>query len=294
MRSRIIVGWAGALLALCLCVSAFGAERGALFKVTGQGNTVYLFGTMHVGQADFYPFEARLAAAIAAAPVLALEIDPTLPPQVALRAMQAHGLAPAGMVTPAALAPRLALALRQAGIDAQAVAPYKPWLIATMLAIAEYSRLGYDSSLAVDSQLAVLARAQQVKVIELESIDAQLALFDRLPLAAQWDFLDETLTEIDSGKQAGEARQIARAWATADRQALAAIAARLDADTSVSGRFMREVLLDGRNGALTDAIVALMGRENNSVAAIGVLHLVGPRSVPALMRARGLTVEQLY
>lgn len=294
-RSRLAGRWLGLFaVALLWSTAAFATERGALFKVSDKGRTLYLFGTMHVGQPGFYPFEPRLAALVAAAPTLALEVDPTADPHVAARAMQQHGLAPPGMAPPPAMAPRLARALQQAGIDPQAVAPYKPWLIATVLAIGEFTRLGYDGALAVDSKLAALARDKRVKVIELESIDSQLALFDSLPLQAQWDFLDETLTDMESGKHRDEARQIAAAWAGADRAALDAIAARLESDTTVSGTFMREVLLDGRNGALTDAMVALMGRENNSVAAIGVLHLVGKRSVPQLMRARGLTVEQIY
>ncbi len=287
--------WAGVLcIALLWSTSSYATDRGALFKVTDKGRTLYLFGTMHVGQADFYPFEARLLAAVAAAPTLALEIDPNVAPEAAAGAMQRHAMAPAGTVVPPALAPRLTLALQQAGVDPAAVAPFKPWLIATVLAMSEFKRLGYDSSLAVDGQLATLAKEKRVKVIELESIDAQLALFDSMPVAAQWEFLQDTLNDIESGKHREEAKQVAQAWATADRPALDAIAARLDADTSVSGRFMKEVLLDGRNGALTDGIVALMKRENNSVAAIGVLHLVGKRSVPALMRQRGLTVEQIY
>lgn len=304
MRGQIIVGWTGLRAArrwagvLCIALlwstSGHAADRGALFKVTDQGRTLYLFGTMHVGQPDFYPFEARLLAAVAAAPTLALEIDPNAAPEVAARAMQKHGFAPAGTVTPPALAPRLARALQQAGVDPAAVAPFKPWLLATVLTISEFRRLGYDNALAVDGQLAALAREKRVKVIELESIDAQLSLLDSMPVAAQWAFLQETLDDIDSGKHREEAQQVAQAWATADRAALDAIAARLDADTSVSARFMKEVLLDGRNGALTDGIVSLMKRENNSVAAIGVLHLVGKRSVPALMRQRGLTVEQIY
>ncbi|MDB5959263.1 MAG: TraB/GumN family protein [Massilia sp.] len=304
MRGQIIVGWgqlrrAGRLaifllVALLWSASSLAADRGALFKVTGNSRTLYLFGTMHVGRADFYPFEPRLAAALGAAPTLALEIDPTPAPQAAARAMQKYGLAPPGTLTPPALAPRLTRALRQAGIDPATLAPYKPWLIATMLAVSEFTRLGYDSTLAVDARLAALAREKNIKVIELESIDSQLALFDSLPLQAQWAFLDETVSEIESGKQQDEARQIAQAWATADRTALDAIAARLEADSTVSGRFMREVLLDGRNAALTNGIVKLMEREDNSVAAIGVLHLVGKRSVPALMRERGLTVEQIY
>jgi hypothetical protein len=293
----IIVGRALRLCLLAvwmLSVPAFAAERGALYKVTDKDRTIYLFGTMHVGRADFYPFEPRVLAALGAAPVLALEIDPTLAPDVAARAIQQYGKAPAGMLTPPALVPRLRRALVQAGIDPAAVAPFKPWLTATVLAVSEYTRLGYDSALAVDIKLATLAKEKQIKVIELESLDQQLALLDSLPLKAQWDFLDETVAEIESNKPDSEARQIAQAWASADRKGFESIAARLDADQTVSGRFMREVLLNGRNGALTDSIIALMRRENNSVAAIGVLHLVGKKSVPALMRERGLKVEQIY
>jgi uncharacterized protein YbaP (TraB family) len=39
---------------------------------------------------------------------------------------------------------------------------------------------------------------------------------------------------------------------------------------------------------------ALMGRENNSIAAIGILHLLGKGSVPELLRKRGLSVERIY
>ena len=66
------------------------------------------------------------------------------------------------------------------------------------------------------------------------------------------------------------------------------------ADDSFSGRFVQKVLLDGRNPALADAMVRLMARDNNSLAAIGVLHLVGKGSVPELLRKRGLTVERIY
>ena len=61
---------------LCLALPALGADRGALFKITGKGHTMHLFGTMHVGLPEFYPLEPRIAAAVAGASTLALEIDP--------------------------------------------------------------------------------------------------------------------------------------------------------------------------------------------------------------------------
>jgi len=62
----------------------------------------------------------------------------------------------------------------------------------------------------------------------------------------------------------------------------------------VSGIFMRDVLLDGRNGALADKLAALIQGEDHTVAAIGLLHLLGKRGVPALLEAKGYQVERIY
>src|SRR5450830_1799721 len=168
------------------------------------------------------------------------------------------------------------------------------YLVGTMLSVGEFTRLGYSQADAVDVRLASLARERKVKVIELESVDSQMALLNSLSLEQQWAFVDETLKQMASGEAAREAREIANAWATADRKGLEAIAARVAADDSVGGRFTREVLLDGRNGALADGIAALLAKSDHSVAAIGVLHLIGKGSVPERLAKKGLTVERIY
>jgi uncharacterized protein YbaP (TraB family) len=292
MRRQIIVVFLS--LFWLACTPASATDRGALFKVTANGHSMLLFGTMHAGRPDFYPLEPRITQALAAAPTLALEIDPGIAPDAAAKAIHDHALARPGSVIPAALAARLARVQRQAGMDPAAMAPYKPWLVATVLVMHEFSALGYRPELAVDAHLAALAHAGNVKVVELESLDAQMAMFSRLSDADQLRFLDETVAQVEAGKQRAEAREVVDAWRTADRAALDAIAERLQKDTSLSARFFQKELLDGRNGAMADKLLQLLRRENNTVAAIGVLHLVGKGSVPALMRAKGAMVERVY
>jgi uncharacterized protein YbaP (TraB family) len=65
-------------------------------------------------------------------------------------------------------------------------------------------------------------------------------------------------------------------------------------DTSVSGRFTRDILLDGRNSVLAGKLDELLQKQNGAVVAIGVLHLLGERGVPALLAARGISVERVY
>jgi len=295
MRRQIIVLF---LSLLCLALPpAFGADRGALFKVSAYGHTMYLFGTMHVGQPEFYPLEARIAAAVKGASTLALEIDPAQDPSVAAQALKTYGMSAPG-VTRQALSPAMRVrfdrALAKAGIDPAAVVQLKPWLAATVLAMAEYARQGYRTELSVDSHLAQLARASRVPVIGLESAGSQMSLFNRLTQAEQVGFLEESISLIESGQQGVEVSKIVNAWRTADQAAFDDIAARASSDTSVSGKFVKYVLLEERNGALAEKLAQLLEREANTVAAIGVLHLIGANSVPSLLGERGIAVERVY
>ena len=294
MRRQIIVVF---LSLFCLALpSAWGADRGALFKVSANGHSMYLFGTMHVGQPEFYPLEPRIAAAVAGASTLALEIDPAQDPAAMTEAVKVYGMKQEGgsdALTPV-LRQRLNAALTKAGIDPAAVAHLRPWLVATVLAMAEFAAQGYRADLSVDSHLAQLARASKVPVIALETPAGQMSLFNRMSEAEQVRFLEEGIDLIESGKQRDEVRQIVDAWRTADRRAFDEIAARTARDTSLAGKFVKNVLLDERNVDIADKLAALLKRQNNSVAAIGVLHLVGDKSVPALLGERGLSVERVY
>lgn len=295
MRRQIIVVFFS-LLYLVL-PSALGADRGALFKVAANGHTMYLFGTMHVGQPGFYPLEPRIAAAVAGASTLALEIDPTLDPAAMAQALQAYGMHAPGSAKQEmkpTLKARLKKVLARAGIQSEAVAHLKPWLVATVLAVAEYGAQGYRADLSVDAHLAQLARASKVPVIALESPSSQMSLFNRMSEAEQLSFLEESIALIETGKQGAEVRQIVQAWGTADKRVLDEIAERAAKDTSISGKFLKNVLLDERNIVLADKLAGMLTRENNTVAAIGVLHLVGSNSVPELLSSRGLKVERVY
>lgn len=294
MRRQIIVVF---LSFFCLTLpSAWGADRGALFKVAAHGHTMYLFGTMHVGQEEFYPLEPRIAKAVAGASTLALEIDPGLAPADLMQALKTHGMVEDGdkdAMTPV-LRQRLNAVLSRAKIEPGSVAQMRPWLVATMLAVAEYAAQGYRLDLSVDAHLAQLARASKVPVMALETPASQMSLFNRLSEAEQLRFLEESISLIESGKQSAEVRQIVDAWRTADRRVFDEIADRAAKDTTLAGKFVKKVLLDERNVGIADKLAALLKREDKAVAAIGILHLVGTNSVPALLGARGVTVERVY
>lgn len=274
-------------------------NRGALFRVDQGDHVAWLFGTIHVGARSFYPLEPRLMTALREADALALEVDPLGAQDEIARAVREHGMyqngrGPASAELTAAYRPKLDRLLRQYGIGQQAVALMKPWMIASLLTVREFEAQGYQAELAVDAWLAQEAHARGQKVIELESVSGQMALFGRMSTADQALFLRESIDAIEDKEQADDARAIVTAWQGADIAALDRIAAKTAADTTYSGRFVSQVLLAERNPALAEGIVKLLKNQRRSVAAIGVLHLVGTDSVPELLRKQGLRVERVY
>jgi len=278
--------------------TAHATDRGALFRLTLDGHVMYLFGTLHVGLPAFYPLEDRLTGALAASSTLALELDPDQPRADLQDALHTYGMLSPGNPAYDSLPPlqkrRLDRLLQQGGLDVSSMLSFKPVLLATMLALAEYTRQGYRSDLSSDAWLAHEARRRHVRVLALESLGSQLALLDRLPAPDRWRFLDEMMDTIESGAQRTEAQEVVRAWSTADRGALDRLAAQCDTDRSVSGRFVTQVLLKERNVGLAGRLLQLLRSEDRTVAAIGVMHLLGTGSVPTLLEQDGVTVERIY
>jgi uncharacterized protein YbaP (TraB family) len=296
MRRLIIVFFVG--LSWLATLPAWATDRGALFKLSGHGHTMVLFGTMHAGAPGFYPLEPRIVQAVAAAPVLALELDPDLQPLEVAEAIRRQGLLAPGTDGYRQLAaPKLAQLdgmLRKSALEPVVAHSFKPVLLATMLSVAEFEKIGFSAQLAVEHELARLAHEHKVPIVGLETIDSQLGALAQMPEPVQWRFLDEFLGDVASGEQEKESRAIVAAWANADQRAFDALADKLWSDKSVTAKFTREVLMEGRNGPLTDKIEELLRKSDKGVAAIGVMHLVGRRSVPELLGARGIKVERVY
>ena len=275
---------------------AWAVERGALFKVSGHGHTMYLFGTIHMGRPEFFPLDKSVTQALAASSTLALEIDPTVQNAEVAAAVQRAALTTPAIVAamPPALGPRLTRQLEALGVPATLPTQLKPWMLIITLASVEYARLGYRPDLGIDAHLATLAHGRNIKVVGLETLESQLDLFDRLPVADQWTMLDESLASLESGEAQQEVQSLTKGWATADRATFDALVSKYEQDQRLSSQILQRRFLTERNGPMADKLDGLLERETHTMAAVGLMHLVGKDSLPALLRAKGLKIEQLY
>ena len=269
---------------------------GALFKISDGHHTLYLFGTIHVGTADFYPLAPQVMQALDRAPAVALELDPTKLDSLQAAILQ-YGIYPSGQsfrtALSAPLQEQLLRVLAQYQLAPESIERMRPWMIASLLTVQEAEGLGFQSQLAVDSYLADAIRERHKPVIELEGAARQMALFAALSPAQESLLLEDTIKELNNAESATELKAMAQCWRRGDLKGLADLLNDKHDDASFVATFTREVLLNQRNPYLAERIAALLKQEDGIFAAIGMLHLTGNDGVPALLQQRGLMVERI-
>ncbi|HEU4460343.1 MAG TPA: TraB/GumN family protein [Methylibium sp.] len=269
-------------------------DRGFLWRIEQGGRSSWLYGTLHVAKLEWAFPGPQVLAALSAARLVALELDPTdLDAARAALAALAPGDAGSAERLPPALARRLAHRIDAECLSHAAFDALSPTMQAITLATLVARRDGLDPAFGIDAMLAGFAHAGGRPVVALESFEQQLAaLTGGRPDEAQ-RFVEQTLDEIDSGRARTQAARLAQAWADGDLATLESYPRWCGCMESAEERALMERLIDDRNLAMAARIDALH-REGGAVfAAVGALHLSGPQGLPALLAARGYRVERV-
>jgi uncharacterized protein YbaP (TraB family) len=280
-----------AIAALCVWLGAGAAAAQPPVWVVRQGQaTVVLFGSVHVLPPGLDWEPPALKTALAAASDLWFEIP--LDPEstaTASRLAQARGLQAPGASLTAELTPRgrarLIRVARSAGVSVQTLERLKPWLAEITLSLAVYAQAHAAADQGVERQIDQ-ATPQAVPRRALETTEEQIGYLSEAPIADQVASLEETLGELDGGP--ASYRRVVDDWMAGDANGLTREALR-PMMRAAPGEY-RSLVVD-RNRRWVDQIVQRLGGTGEAVMVVGVGHLVGPKSVPALLRARGLSVE---
>jgi uncharacterized protein YbaP (TraB family) len=241
--------------------------------------------------------EREVTNALARANTLAVEFDiRNTAPLVA--ATKKYALYPNGdsldkHVSPATLN-RLKQVLQGYGIPFEGIAQMKPWMVSNLLIAMTLERNGIQSSNGIDVFLLGQASAQHKKVFELESADYQMSLFESMSEKEQENYLADNLAEVSDGKLIEKTRAMVDAWGSADGAAFSALTREELEEPTTSARFMQEVMLDKRNPEMAKKIEGLLKKDGTTFVGVGMLHLMGDKGIPELLRQRGYEVEKLY
>ena len=264
--------------------AAQASDRGPLWRISRGGHSSYLFGSLHIGKADWaYPGPA-LRKAWSETEVLAVELDPTdVGPALAAMQQQAEPLPPP-------LAKRIDTQARAACLPPGALSALPAMLQLSTLTLMEARRDGFDVLFGQDLMLLARAKAEGRPVQSLETLEEQLAALE--PTDAELpSVVDGTLRQLQRGRMRAPLRKLAEAWSRGDLKALGDYARWCGcADTPAERAWLKRVN-DDRNLQLAARIDALHGAGQRLLVAVGALHMSGPQALPRLLAARGFEVQ---
>lgn len=272
-------------------------SRGFMWEATKGSARVLLLGTIHVGRDGQTELTAAQLARVRSAAVIAVEAD-VFDAQRTMAALQRYALIAADApgldkTLPAALRERIERALPRYGLTASAVWRLKPWALANNLVVLEASRLGFSPALSTEAQLFALARSAGIAIVEIESVEKQLALFDSAPADLQIAYLDQALASVESGAGEREIRKLVDAWRSSDAVAMRDRLMTMRQSANAGERWITEQVIDGRHDAMLAAIDRYAASGRLHVVAVGTLHFFGPTGLLDGLRARGYAIAPL-
>jgi len=265
-------------------------DHGMLWKLSRDGHSSYLFGSLHIGKAAWSQPGPLLRQALDASDAVALELDLS-DPEVN-RALSAAPAAPLKLSE--ALQKRMDAQARAACLPEGALAELHP-----LMQLSTYQMLagrwdGLDPAYGQELMLMRWARRHERPLIGLEDVADQIdALIPDDPVQALTD-LREGLTQLEKHQVRPMLLKLAGAWERGDLPTLARYEQWCDCIHNAADREALSRLNDGRNPKLAERIAALHARGQNLLAAVGALHMTGPHALPVLLRDQGFEVEPVF
>jgi uncharacterized protein len=270
---------------------AAARDHGFLWRITKDGRTSYLYGTIHAAKLEWIFPGPTVADALRRSDTLALELD-MLDPDIRQR-LAAALVAPRGFTLPAALVMRLRHRMQAECIAPETLEKMAPELQIASLTVLAARRDGLDPAYSIDLMLAGFGHGAHKRVQSLESVETQMQALLLPDRDAATAFVASALDDLDAGRTRPALNRVAAIWSSGDFAGLARYEEWCECVDTPAERTALKHLLDDRNPALADAIDALHANRHRVFAAVGSLHMVGPLGVPALLARRGYTVEPI-
>ena len=248
---------------------------------------MHLLGSVHVARSDLYPLPAPIEDAFAASDTLVLEVplDAKSREGAAAAALEA-GLYPRGDSLDRHLDDATKAALDQYAKEKPALGPVllrmRPWMAATTLLVANLSELGYDADHGIDAHFHERAAKRKMRILALETMESQLALFTGLAEATQVSMLRETLESLSDIGPTMDAAFLA--WKRGDAKALETELLESIRRPEYEAVF-KAMFLD-RNREMAERIAEYLHEPGRYFVVLGSGHLVGKGGIVDLLRAK--------
>ena len=264
----------------------------------GDGATLLLMGTIHLGPEEGWNFSPSVTRGLARADRFVMETDLRQATEEAVSNLVANLVI---MEHPNTLfdviSPETAKLLEEKdgelalhGMPRRARRIMKPWFIAIGLVESISSESGFNTASAAET--ALMEALGDRPLLGLETFEEQMRMLDGLSPEIQDLMLRDTLLRLDQAVE--ETQALVLAWRTGDLVGLEA-SAREGTDALPELEAFYEILLDQRNRRWLPTLQTFLDDPRHAgetvFVGVGALHLVGPNGLVSLLRRAGYQVE---
>ncbi len=265
-----------------LDVQAQSLERSTLWKVKGEGiETSYLFGTIHlISQADF-ELKPKAIRGLGEADQLVMELDlsdPQIKGSMMKQAQMKGGVTLESLLDRNTYQKLDKMLQESIGASVMFMNTFKPFIVSTFL----IGRLIDGQEASFEMVLTQEAKKQGMPISQLESVEEQMAVFERIPYKSQAESLAEMINDEENMKKLFA--EMVAAYRKEDITELYRFTLKQMDDSK-----QQDEILDKRNINWIPIMEKQMA-EKSSFIAVGAAHLAGEKGLIQLLRKAGYTV----
>lgn len=265
------------------------ARRVLMWKVTSPTSTMYLLGSIHVGDRTMYPLPQQVEAAFAGSKALVVEINvKNMDAIKALSLVQKYGMYGDDDSLSKHLSKEDSAALDEFcnthSMPRAALEHLKPWVVAVTVIAADLQAAGGDASLGIDMHFLNQVKQSQ-RIEELETADFQMSLFAAATEQEQQEMLAMSLKH----KEKDIIHKIQDAYFSADADQLLKLAR----EEQSGPQSLMKKMVDDRNVTMAAKLEDYLKSKEQYFVVVGALHLVGEKGIARLLKDKGYQVETM-
>ncbi|SMQ63532.1 hypothetical protein SAMN06295905_0829 [Devosia lucknowensis] len=286
MLSRLLFG-----LMACLAPTVPALAAPALWQVSDEDSSVWLFGSVHMLRADTEWRSSAFEKVMSKVDKVYFETDIGPEAQMLITPLTFElGFNRDGTLLSEIVGPKLTRRVREAAalynIPMASLLTMKPWMAATTLSMGPLMYSGFDAALGVESVL--LAELPRERQGFLETAEEQLGFLAGGTTDEQISMLRATLDTLDVMES--DIDEMVAAWAAGQPEELGAVFAE---QMGGYDEGMVELLIDERNHNWVEQIEQMLAENESALLVVGAAHLAGDVSVVKLLEDRGFSSRRV-
>lgn len=275
------------ILGLLLFISAWSLQaqtdtKSLLWKIEGNNiQTSYLYGTIHLLPQDAFEINEKITGAFNSAEQIVLEIDmddPAMQMKMMQNASMKDGTKLDELFSEEDYSAISEALTATVGIGLEAVNTMKPFVISSML----ISNLIDGTPASFEMSFVQMAKAQELEILGLETVEYQMSIFDKIPYQEQAKDVVDMVRNKEATRE--EFAAMVKAYLEEDIDGLYEIIESY-ADTETE---MSELIIKRNQNWIP--VIGELAKDKASFIGVGAGHLGGEYGVINLLKEAGYTV----